>query len=94
MCIENEHTLYAVSTYDFFCNCLFVSIDSIGFIFLDTACPTNYEPSFFIDGRTCIGSTNNSVQLDKNMCTTEYDDLRSPISHLNPEIILSLRHQM
>ena len=56
-------------------------------IFLKSAtCPYNYVPSL-TDGRTCVGITENAVELDKAMCESELDELRSPLVNLNPEII-------
>ena len=56
-------------------------------------CPYNYVPSF-TDGRTCVGITENAVELEKAMCESELDELRSPLVNLNPEIIDTISDNM
>ena len=63
-------------------------------IFMKSAtCPYNYVPSF-TDGRTCVGITENAVELEKAMCESELDELRSPLVNLNPEIIETISDNM
>ena len=63
-------------------------------IFLKSAtCPYNYVPSF-TDGRTCVGITESEVELEKAMCESELDELRSPLVNLNPEIIDTISDNM
>jgi hypothetical protein len=63
-------------------------------IFLKSAtCPYNYVPSF-TDGRTCVGITESAVELEKSMCESELDELRSPLVNLDPEIIDTISDNM
>ena len=63
-------------------------------IFLKSAtCPYNYVPGL-TDGRTCVGITESAVELEKSMCESELDELRSPLVNLDPEIIDTISDNM
>lgn len=63
------------------------------FLWLGITCPTNYILSND-DGRTCIGTTEKAIEIDKNMCADGFDDRRTPIADLNPKVILSIQDEM
>lgn len=58
-------------------------------------CPRNYShPWHFGDGRTCIGSTSEVVPLSSQLCEVKYDELRKPLSSLEPTLLANLRTAM